>query len=230
MRNVSHVLTSVVAALVLTSAAEPARADPVLLDPAGVITSGAYVVKSGTDTFRLAGSWFSLIQDSGADPAKVFATTCVTCAAGDTVNLSFRNPPLTPEGYVMYVDLGSGRGTIGGTTYPFLSFSGSLKFNVAPVVFPDTDDAIVQIASPFSFRGWFQAGPNPGPFLGGTEFRLRGLGTASTWFIRDGDVFRPSGDTTFEFNTVTPEPGSLLLLGTGLAAFGRTGWRRIRRR
>jgi hypothetical protein len=60
-------------------------------------------------------------------------------------------------------------------------------------------------------------------------FRLRGLGRASTSFLRDGNAFRPSGDTTFQFQRVTPEPSSMLLLGTGLAALGRSAFRRLRR-
>jgi hypothetical protein len=45
------------------------------------------------------------------------------------VNLSFRNPPLDAAGFTQFVQLGTGRGTIGDETFPFLSFSGSLKFN-----------------------------------------------------------------------------------------------------
>ena len=110
--------------------------------------------------------------------------------------------------------------------FPFASFSGSLKFNAVPVLFPDTTAEVVQIETPFAFRGWFRTSRQPGPYLGGLETRLQGRGTASTSFVRDGDVFRPSGNTTFEFQSVTPEPSSVVLLCTGLAALGRTAFKR----
>jgi len=227
------VVTAVVA-LAAISVGQTVRADPI--DLSALVTSGQYAVKSGVDTFRLIGEIGELVQDSGASPPKVFASTCTACQAGDVVDLTFRNPPFDAAGFTLFVELGTGHATIGDETLPFASFSGSLKFSAEPVAFPDTTAAMVQIETPFSFRGWFRTASQPGPYTGGLEFRLRGGGTASTSFLRDGDVFRPSGDTTFQFGNVTaepsgitPEPSSMLLLGTGLAAFGRSAFRRVRR-
>ena len=48
--------------------------------------------------------------------------------------------------------------------------------------------------------------------------RLRGLGIATQTFTRDGNVYRGIGRPGTRLNAATPEPSSLLLLGTGIAA------------
>jgi PEP-CTERM motif-containing protein len=234
MRKARKLVGTAVIALAGIAMGQTVRADTI--DLAAVVNSGQYAMRSGVDTFRLTGEIGDLVQDAGASPPKVFASTCTACKAGDVVDLTFRNPPFDAAGFTLFVDLGTGHATIGAETFPFASFSGSLKFNAVPVVFPDSTGAMVEIETPFSFRGWFRTASQPGPYTGGLEFRLRGTGTASTSFLRDGDVFRPSGDTTFQFGSVTPqppgatpEPSSVLLLGTGLAALGRSAVRRVRR-
>jgi hypothetical protein len=233
MRTARKIVATACLALGALSVGQTVRADPI--DLAALVTSGQYVVRSGVDTFRLVGEIGEIVQDAGASPPKVFVKTCTACTAGDVVDLTFRNPPFDGSGFTLFVELGTGHATIGDQTFPFASYSGSLKFSAAPVVFPETTAATVQIETPFSFRGWFRTSSQPGPYTGGVEFRLRGGGMATTSFLRDGDVFRPSGDTTFQFGvssgspSPTPEPSSMLLLGTGLAALGRSAFRRLRR-
>jgi hypothetical protein len=193
-------------------------------DPAVVVNMGGYMTQAGVDFFTLVGPTVSFHQTSGVIPPKLFATTCAPCVAGDTVNMSFRHPPLDPNDFTRSVDLGTGFGhTLGHPDDVDLAFSGSLKFMATPLLFPDVTSPFVTLETPFTFRGWlsglFISGPNAGS--GGFGARLKGSGIATWSFARNGDVYQAIGRPNFKLQASTPEPSTLLLLTAAIPAIRR---------
>jgi PEP-CTERM motif-containing protein len=186
-----------------------------------LITSGSVTfVNLGTE-FDLAGTQgFSLRGTS--DNSMPF---CLPCQVGETQDLSASLTGSFDEGTT---------GTFGGQTFPFnFSFGGArMEFDGAPLTFPlPPPGNTAAFTLPFalltsgSFRSFVTFDPGDAAAF---EVPVRGSGTATVFTeIGSDPEFGPLYTTRsirYDFAAPTPEPGSFILIGTGIAV----GWWRRR--
>jgi hypothetical protein len=217
---VRHVPYCIAAAATLLAIAVPQQvaADPIAIR-SGTIRVIAVPVADAV--FNLEGDTFSLAGSlKGGLPL-----VCSPCLAGTHL-----------IGMRWGGDIGSGSGTFDGTSHPELFFSGT-GFGVEGIVtLPPEGPLALSLAFPFSvapgstIRGYSDPGLTNRLF----EQEFMGAGTASMSIGRlPGDpVLYSVTSLLFTFDagvSPVPEPGSLLLLGSGLvgiAARARRRWRR----
>lgn len=182
--------------------------------------------------FRFAGNSFDLQTSVQVDESGNFFHIPITfegfgcfppCRPGDVIG-----GPIHTDGEV---DLGKGHGVINGAEFSSLAFRGSLGFRRESIVFPNTSDSFVRLATPFLFDSVFRA------FADDVEVfshALRGAGTEFEGFFRNEpeDTFSPAeGQITFVFEpetAPTPEPSTMLLVGAGALALARRRAQRAR--
>jgi hypothetical protein len=181
-------------------------ADPIVIT-SGTIAAGRPVSLASADV-RVEGDTFSLagrFTEGGA-------LACFPCPAGSH-----------PIALFWAGDMGSGSGTVNGTLYPSLFFGGT-GFNVGGIAtLPPDGPSMLSVTFPFSVAA--------GSTIWGFSDRERsnrvfaldvtGSGTAVMTVVRppSGPVLYDTQALSFTFGASpapTPEPGSLLLLGTGL--------------
>jgi hypothetical protein len=151
--------------------------------------------------------------------------TCTPCVEGESIRLDS-----TFGG-----TLGFGTATVGGTTFTGIEFGGLMDFTAPQVIAPGIRGDFT-VTENFTFTARFQGAVSGSsdPALFTRDLTGRGLVTAS--FIQSGD---PAIDPPmFDFASVrydftadspapVPEPGTLLLVASGLGAALRYRKRRV---
>lgn len=214
----SKLFTSIcISLLIVTFTPSVASADPI------EITSGfASVSRLRGPTYNLVGLDFVATGGAGEQGA-TGPELCTPCLAGEIIPLNSAYAGRS---------LGLGTAIVNGRVFPNLIFSGNFEFTGDPLVIPDNTSNVVLIA-PFTFSGFLSGCLHSDPFcqtpVFTTELTGSGVSRIELMFFLDSQA-RPF----FEFVRVThvfgpvPEPTSILLLTSGLAAIGAAKLKRRR--
>ncbi|HVL69074.1 MAG TPA: PEP-CTERM sorting domain-containing protein [Vicinamibacterales bacterium] len=195
-----------------------------LADPVRIVTGGGLHTGNYDTGFNLAGANFSFMISQWLDPL----VNCGPCVPGSALDLSAT---------LAVRDWAAGRATIDGHTYESVFFNGSFTFDAGSVTVPamapgqSGPDAqgLTRLFTNFLFTGTL-AGFADASLTGTPLFSMQLIGdgivrVAFSNYPAESGIHVLQLDYVFDEQAPVPEPGSLLLFGSG-AAWLAARWRR----
>ena len=189
-----------------------AQADSVVINDGSVHAGRSNMVFS----FGNTGQGFA-VSNVGSSTDGGSLSLCSPCRAGQTVSINSR--------FAGEYGLGYGAATVRGVDYSRVYYTGRISFTANLITIPFDNSPLVTITVPFTMSGFIDGyatqAVNTPPIFG---MMVNGQGIAtlvlSSYFDPNFGQLYSFRSVTYDFSpaAATPEPATLLLFGTGLAA------------